>query len=282
MSTLPDMGSTQEAKSTPPPSSQTATGPPSSSFCQAIVFFYTCGCRKPEPVYCCQPPDSSSGSGKTNPCKSLACGAQDPGAKEFIREVDTAERLELAVLSPREGNHAAIVGGPQKDGVELPCKVEGEFTVNDVVSKSRSRNKKTKKVFSATATPFVPYVPPAEAVDDIVDGTEEDTNETQSKRTRLKQDEDVMSENIRKYVALHIELKADETESDDFDDLELPELKSEQVADSKKFEPNSLTVEPIAEQGAHGLDASITEPDSSRGDMLGTSHCLVTWSPELK
>ncbi|GAP90387.1 hypothetical protein SAMD00023353_4900430 [Rosellinia necatrix] len=158
-----------------------------SSFCQAIVFFYACGCRAPEPVYCCQPVPGSgeadaagvggSGSG-SNPCRhekpelvvaklplacgsriggSAACGAEDPGAREFVREVDTAERLELVVLS----DPAALPTSSSGDGAAaavavadaLPAKVDGEFTVSQVVSGAKPA--RTKK-FSPTAAPFVP------------------------------------------------------------------------------------------------------------------------------
>ncbi|KAJ8125935.1 hypothetical protein O1611_g7702 [Lasiodiplodia mahajangana] len=68
--------------------------------------------------------------------------------------VDTAERLDLAVLDSLE-----------KEVINtLPGKVEGDFTVNEVVSRSKSFKLKHKSsTFSATATPFVPggkaYVP---------------------------------------------------------------------------------------------------------------------------
>ncbi|KAI0418784.1 hypothetical protein F5X98DRAFT_109767 [Xylaria grammica] len=135
------------------------------SFCQAIFFFYTCGCRTPQPVFCCQPPPGQQVT--RNPCRhenpslvtakiphscgrsignSEACGAEDPGKKEFVREVDTAERLELVVS-----------GGVEQDKIcnVLPGKVEGAFTIDQVVSKSQ-RDEKRKSAFSATAAPFVP------------------------------------------------------------------------------------------------------------------------------
>ncbi|KAI3330306.1 hypothetical protein F4824DRAFT_341570 [Ustulina deusta] len=146
------------------PASQTATT--QSSFCQAMFFFYTCGCRTPEPVFCCQPPTHLQ-KDIGNPCRhekpalvvaklplacgrrlgnSKACGVEDPSAKEFVREVDTAERLELVVSEDfkQDTIHNA-----------LPGKVEGGFTVDEVVAKSQ-RAEKCRSIFSATATPFVP------------------------------------------------------------------------------------------------------------------------------
>ncbi|KAK5633806.1 hypothetical protein RRF57_009520 [Xylaria bambusicola] len=135
------------------------------SFCQAIYFYYICGCRT-NPVFCCQPSVNSS-TKAGNPCRheqpvlvvaklpracgkllgsSAACDAEDPGAKRFVREADTSERLELAVSD-----------GLKQDMVRdaLPEKVEGTFTIDEVVSKSR-RREKFKSFLSATATPFIP------------------------------------------------------------------------------------------------------------------------------
>ncbi|KAI0868232.1 hypothetical protein GGS24DRAFT_223308 [Hypoxylon argillaceum] len=334
-----------------PASAQPATGQ-TSSFCQAIMFFHTCGCRTPEPVYCCQPPAGFSST--TNPCKhetpaivvaklphacgrkigsSEACGAEDPGAKEFVREVDTAERLELAVL-----------GGLKKEGVEsaLPGRVSGEFTVGEVVSRSWGDGKsKVKRAFSAMAKPFVPglgaYVPALatmieeissvdhgeeiETIEDVfvnhvtvvdgadtvgagiteADGVEQVTAEASTVEVSVDevstngagqpdQQEDkseaqhndavLVEENGFEEVALDIGLKVHDSNSDeDFDDLALPELTSEKVADDEKpQQPNSLTAEPTAKQEERGPDAAMLDPnsDSSYGDMT------AVWASETK
>ncbi|KAI0967145.1 hypothetical protein F4678DRAFT_253175 [Xylaria arbuscula] len=137
-----------------------------SSFCQALYFFYACGCRAPEPIFCCQP-STQSQTGDKNPCQhekptvvvaklphackhligdSEACAAEDLGAKEFVREVDTAERLELAVSKELDQDEIDDI---------LPQKMEGTFTVDEVVPKSL-RIERPRSTFSAMAAPFVP------------------------------------------------------------------------------------------------------------------------------
>ncbi|KAI1187571.1 hypothetical protein F5B17DRAFT_315699 [Nemania serpens] len=167
MTTIRDPTPGSGFKAASPPSSPTV--PP--SFCQAIVFFYTCGCRDSQPVFCCRPPTElpgdTLGSPQSHPCQhenpallvaklphacrlrignSEACGAEDPGAKEFIREVDTAERLELAV-----------VAGVAKEAIDhaLPGKVEGEFTAHTVASKYQ-RRRSSGIILKPTAAPFIP------------------------------------------------------------------------------------------------------------------------------
>ncbi|KAI1346086.1 hypothetical protein F5Y01DRAFT_320119 [Xylaria sp. FL0043] len=137
-----------------------------SSFCQAIFFFHVCGCRTPEPFFVCQPP-SHSQIDTQNPCRheepalivakhphpckrclgnSKARGTEDLSTKQFVREVDTAEQLEL-VVSKRLN----------QDNIQdcLPQKIKGNFTVDKVVSKSL-RDGKCRSTLSATAAPFVP------------------------------------------------------------------------------------------------------------------------------
>ncbi|KAI0508919.1 hypothetical protein F5B22DRAFT_649618 [Xylaria bambusicola] len=168
--------------------SQNHTSSTATSFCQAIYFYYTCGCRKPEPVFCCQPPVNSP-TKAGNPCRheqpalvvaklpracgkllgsSAACGAEDPSAKRFVREVDTSERLELAVSK-----------GLKQDMVSdaLPEKVEGTFTIDEVISKSRQ---KFRSFLSATAAPFVPQLGAfmaSAAIPAVADGESHQTTE---------------------------------------------------------------------------------------------------------
>ncbi|KAI0114307.1 hypothetical protein GGR51DRAFT_439770 [Nemania sp. FL0031] len=266
----------------------------SSSFCQAIMFFYACGCRSTEPVYFCQPPDGADP--QENPCKhetpemivaklphackrqlgtSEACGAEDPGTKEFVREVDTAERLDLAVLDSLE-----------KEVIDtaLPDKVEGEFTVDEVLSRSKScKKKKSRSTFSATATPFVPqsatYVPsftppPGEKKPEVAGVNQSEITNSNKKAadgaglvnpgiakvTAVEADKvtaatDDMcakeghanmggekNEHQRNVLAeaefeeVVLDGEPAEDDNDNFDDLELPELTAKHAADSEGAE----------------------------------------------
>ncbi|KAI1420198.1 hypothetical protein F5Y12DRAFT_774130 [Xylaria sp. FL1777] len=130
-----------------------------SSFCLAIFFFHTCGCRTLEPVFACQPSTHAQTS-IGNPCQHeeptllvaklphacKACGVEDLGAKEFVREVDTAERLELIVSERFKQDKIQNI---------LPNKVEDTFTVDEIISKLR-RGGRCRSTFSAKAAPFVP------------------------------------------------------------------------------------------------------------------------------
>ncbi|KAI0856831.1 hypothetical protein F4860DRAFT_518493 [Xylaria cubensis] len=132
------------------------------TFCNAIFFFYACGCRAPEPFFCCRPhPDDSLETVKCrhetpsviiaklpHACKTgktEACTAVDPASLEFVREVDTAERIDLAIL----GNI------PQDEIDSLPERVDGAFTAAQIASRWRAR-RKALLTFSPNATPFVP------------------------------------------------------------------------------------------------------------------------------
>ncbi|KAI3319569.1 hypothetical protein HD806DRAFT_548133 [Xylariaceae sp. AK1471] len=173
------------------------------AFCQAMFFFHSCGCRTPEPIFCCQPYTYSSTLDPldTNPCQhknpavvlamlphscnsqignSEACATEDPGAREFVREADTAERLDLVVLD----------NCPQSDiNTTLPAKVDVASTIDDVVSqyqrdKSRRRH---KKAISATAAPFVPglkarvaALPSPRPIGEILELAHETRNETET------------------------------------------------------------------------------------------------------
>ncbi|KAI1294337.1 hypothetical protein F5Y03DRAFT_318314 [Xylaria venustula] len=139
----------------------------SNQFCSALYFYYACGCRAPEPIFCCQPSTQSRTDDK-NPCKhekptmviaklphacghlvgdSEACGVADLGAKEFVREVDTAERLEIVVSKEIDQDEIDDV---------LPQKMDSAFAVDEVVPSSL-RIERPRSTFSATAAPFVPH-----------------------------------------------------------------------------------------------------------------------------
>ncbi|KAI1747164.1 hypothetical protein F4782DRAFT_535690 [Xylaria castorea] len=138
-----------------------------STFCKAIFFLYACGCRTPEPFFCCRPcPDVSPGVvPASNPCrhetpsvvlaklphacktgKTEACVAVDPALLEFVREVDTAERLDLVILSdiPRD-----------EINTTLPERVDGEFTVGQIAARYLNR-RRNPPAFSPDIAPFVP------------------------------------------------------------------------------------------------------------------------------
>ncbi|KAI1800806.1 hypothetical protein F4811DRAFT_494760 [Daldinia bambusicola] len=80
--------------------------------CQFITFYHTCGCRSyKDSVYLCstgtcQHTKSTIVLGElpfscgSYPGRSAACGVEDPAKREFVREVDTAERLEKLLVLP--------------------------------------------------------------------------------------------------------------------------------------------------------------------------------------
>jgi hypothetical protein len=77
-----------------------------------------------------------------------ACRAQDPGAKKFVREVDTAERLDLVVLDNVP---------PQPDfNTALPAKFDVESKIEYLISQYKQKKISFKKTISAKAVPFVP------------------------------------------------------------------------------------------------------------------------------
>ncbi|KAI1738722.1 hypothetical protein F4680DRAFT_449836 [Xylaria scruposa] len=132
------------------------------TFCNAIFFFYACGCRAPEPIFCCRPrPDDPPGVVKCrhetpsviiaklpHACKTgktEACTAVDPALLEFVREVDTAERIDIATLGDI----------PQDEIDSLPERVDGAFTAAQVAFRWRARPK-MPPAFSPDAVPFVP------------------------------------------------------------------------------------------------------------------------------
>ncbi|KAI0551189.1 hypothetical protein F4679DRAFT_144488 [Xylaria curta] len=132
------------------------------TFCNALFFFYACGCRAPEPIFCCRPhPDDSLGAVKCrhetpsvtiaklpHGCKTgktEACTAVDPASLEFVREADTAERIDLATLGDI----------PQDEIDSLPERVDGAFTAAQVAFRWRAR-RKISPAFSPDAVPFVP------------------------------------------------------------------------------------------------------------------------------
>ncbi|KAI0467644.1 hypothetical protein F4859DRAFT_517809 [Xylaria cf. heliscus] len=146
--------------------SQKPTGP--SPFCEAIYFYYACGCRTPNPIFCCQPqPNVSSRQLRANnPCqhktssvviaklphsckaklgKTEACHAEDPATREFVREVDTAERLDLAII------------GIPHDEIDkaFPMRVDGEFTVGQVAIRYLIRRRENSPALPPDVTPSV-------------------------------------------------------------------------------------------------------------------------------
>ncbi|KAI1463846.1 uncharacterized protein F4812DRAFT_468481 [Daldinia caldariorum] len=80
--------------------------------CQFITFYHTCGCRSyKDSVYlcsigACQHTRSTVVLGElpfacgSYPGRSAACGTEDPAKREFVREVDTADRLEKLLVLP--------------------------------------------------------------------------------------------------------------------------------------------------------------------------------------
>ncbi|KAI0451394.1 hypothetical protein F5B21DRAFT_487400 [Xylaria acuta] len=161
-----------------------------STFCKAFFFFYACGCRTPEPFFCCRPhPDVSPRVvHASNPCqhetpsvvvaklphackagKTEACGAVDPALLAFVREVDTAERLDLTILR-----------GIPRDEIDtaLPKRVDGAFTVGQVAVRSLDRRGNSPAFSPASVRSDVMAVEdPSDAV-----GNREDDRVVQSVR----------------------------------------------------------------------------------------------------
>ncbi|KAI8957178.1 hypothetical protein F5Y11DRAFT_352823 [Daldinia sp. FL1419] len=85
---------------------------PTSDGCQFITFYHACGCRSyRDSVYlcshgACQHTTSTVLLGELPfacglyPGRSPACSIEDPAKKEFVREVDTADRLEKLLILP--------------------------------------------------------------------------------------------------------------------------------------------------------------------------------------
>lgn len=267
-------------KAASPPSSP--TGP--SSFCQAIVSFYSCGCRDPQPVFCCRPPTNlpgdTLGSPQSNPCRhenvtlfvtklphacrlrlgnSEACGAEDAGAKGFVREVDTAERLELAV-----------VAGVTKEAIDhsLPGKIEGEFTAHTVASKYR-RGRSSK--FSPTAAPFVPRLSACvttvtPTVGEVDQG--ETANDTSMDNIKLEADgghqQEEKSEDRQNDVVPAVETlqsvagdaalgngtcdNQDDPSSEELFEVDLSDSTPDQTANGENMEPNTPIAEPTVKE----------------------------------
>ncbi|KAI2641338.1 hypothetical protein GGS21DRAFT_547707 [Xylaria nigripes] len=139
------------------------------SFCEALFFFYSCGCRSRHAVMCCRPQrhdgvcqhekptivvaklpfacqarsDAASVPGETDRCR-----IEDPGVKKFVREVDTAESLDLLVLDDCPGTDL---------NTALPLKVRYPFTLVDVLHRRNElKGLNSSKGLSARAVEFVP------------------------------------------------------------------------------------------------------------------------------
>ncbi|KAI0542573.1 hypothetical protein GGR58DRAFT_254238 [Xylaria digitata] len=303
MSTQSDQNSINASKMTPTPTptptpdaaSQTST---QSSSCQAIFFFYTCGCRTLEPFYCCQPssrPQDATG----NPCthenptlltaklphscnrllgSSEACGAEDPAKKEFVREVDTAERLELVMST-----------GIQRDNIHnvLPKKVNGDFTIDQVAPKPK-HDEKRKSTFSPTAEPFVPRSAPgstaakegnadtacgdgAKTVSDTsVDNAEVDADGGVSEERGEEEKSEKRQNNSSKLVeAIRAEPTPDTNgEDDEFIDIELDDIivyKGETQVTEPDTPPDTSAAEDTSETKE---PESTTQPEDPYDEMM--------------
>ncbi|KAJ2973282.1 hypothetical protein NUW58_g8975 [Xylaria curta] len=161
--------------------------------CQAIFFYYTCGCRTLEPIFCCQPHTDTDLSAPSQvhvglwdtDSKTEACTAEDPGARKFVREADTALPLELAKL-----------GGILRDDIDasLPKKMESSFTAAQVALKDSIVNGKRR--FSPNAAPFVPRsgvfattLAPVPAPEQVVDADTTPTDTDTIQRDENQEDE---------------------------------------------------------------------------------------------
>ncbi|KAI1813606.1 hypothetical protein GGS20DRAFT_472847 [Poronia punctata] len=152
------------------------------AFCQAIIFFHSCGCRTPESFFCCRPTGIQS---ENNLCRHAtpnivvailphscslrignteACSAEDPGAHEFVREVDTAEALDLVVIGPESVSDFITL---------LPERIDVAINAENVSSQYIQRRRAMRRPrISARAEPFVPCSSgsaPTVAVHPVVD-----------------------------------------------------------------------------------------------------------------
>ncbi|TGJ82506.1 hypothetical protein E0Z10_g6270 [Xylaria hypoxylon] len=277
--------------------------------CQALFFFYTCGCRTPEPLFCCQPSTRPHEAG--NPCPhknpslltaklphacggriggSEACGAEDPGAKEFFREVDTAERLDLVVS-----------GGVKQDKIHniLPGKVEGAFTIDQVISKLR-RDGKCRSALSPTATPFYPRSTTEEgsldtacgdcgdtgsdkpAYDSEVDtdgaATDAEEDRWDEKSENRQNNSDVAEETIHVEVTHHTEFSVDE-ENNEFFDIELDTLTLGRTVDNEESESSTSAEEHMIENKEA---ESTTQPERSYDDIMRFYWAMGDSTADLK
>ncbi|KAI0397848.1 hypothetical protein F5Y17DRAFT_413760 [Xylariaceae sp. FL0594] len=162
------VGSTSEVDlETTPIHREEATAP----FCQGIVFYHSCGCRVPEPFFCCRPAQKQQiHPAKGNPCphrnpalvvavlphscglrigNTAASSSEDPGAKEFVREIDTAETLDLVVVEPATDGNGMT---------SLPDRVAAGATAEIAASAFRRERSAAlhRPCISAKAHPFVP------------------------------------------------------------------------------------------------------------------------------
>ncbi|KAI5861534.1 hypothetical protein GGS23DRAFT_598314 [Durotheca rogersii] len=101
--------------------------------CQVVVLYHTCGCRSAAaPVYFCSAPGCAHVGRPTTAlvgqlpfaCGGAgndACGAADPARTEFVREIDTAERLApLIVLEDCGGGAREFLDGMPRAGAASP------------------------------------------------------------------------------------------------------------------------------------------------------------------
>ncbi|KAI1373321.1 hypothetical protein F4677DRAFT_228175 [Hypoxylon crocopeplum] len=92
------------------PSQEDAANKPQKPIgCDAIVFYHTCGCRKGDrPIYLCRTNDCKHEMSNLlvgglpyacrQPERSGACEIKDRAEVEFVREIDTADRLESFLI----------------------------------------------------------------------------------------------------------------------------------------------------------------------------------------
>jgi hypothetical protein len=239
-------------------------------FCHAIVFYHSCGCRIPEPFFCCRParkqqqqPSEQDPCQHENPALIIAilphscslrignteaCSVEDPGAKEFVREVDTAETLDLVVLEPEVDLNIKPT---------LPERVAVGATAEDAASAHRLKRHALlhKPRISARAAPFVPRSFVSARPTPIGQPLYFTPNDSE----------------VTKYVVKVVDIVAEVEGAADEDARVSPsngvqpnESEEIEAAGTKRIGPPELTVG----NERSGLGETTAEPERSRSDLL--------------
>ncbi|KAI0438609.1 hypothetical protein F4803DRAFT_85922 [Xylaria telfairii] len=261
--------------------------PKPSPSCQAVFFYYACGCRAPKPIFCCQPYPNAPQQQiyANNPCQhktpsviiaklphsckaeignTEACRAEDPAAKEFVREVDTAERLDLATF------HIPSVDVDKT----LPKRIDGDFTAGQVALRALT-TRKNPPTFRPDALPFVPRstapIDPHDVGNTFTDSTKKDIGHAEKDGKGQPDGKSVQSdgvtgeETVRETTQPEEVTQPDDGESsegsDEFFDIETPPT-SEYAASESTTSRAEQTVASLEEPEPR------VESGSSYDDMM--------------
>lgn len=213
-----------------------------------------------------------------------ACYAEDPASKEFVREVDTAERLDLATIR---------IPSVEVD-TALPERIDGNFTAGQIALKA-SVTQRNPPAFSADALPFVPRSfstapirSPAStpgdmmALDEDLDDAVENTliDSTKEDIVNLQQDgegqpdeksDNLQSDDVKGEETVHEEVtQPSDTESessDEFFDIEMPPTLEYVISESSTAREENTVIKPEEPELELELESS-AENEGSYDDMI--------------